>query len=160
MSDFSESSIARLQAYCRRDGLNPTRRLGFGKDGSVWATAEARALKVHDRLATYTVERNVYWRLNEQAITEVAGHALPELLAWDDELAILEMSIVKPPFVLDFASAQLDHPFDFPDDIMHAWLAERLELFGPLWPRAAAVLRALERYGIFMLDVHPGNIRS
>jgi len=38
--------------------------------------------------------------------------------------------------------------------------AEKREQFRADWPAAAAVIRGLERIGIFMLDVHPENIRA
>jgi hypothetical protein len=134
--------------------------LGFGKDGTVWVNNRANAVKAHARVATYIRERDVYVRLAEEGVTQLAGHTVPQLQVADDALGVIEMTMVRPPFVLDFATAQLDVPFDFPAEIMEEWLAERLELFGERWQAAAAVVRALERLGISMLDVHPGNIRT
>ena len=48
---------------------------------------------------------------------------------------------------------------EFPDDIMEEWAARKREEFGKNWAAAVGILRALERLGIYMLDVHPGNIR-
>jgi hypothetical protein len=92
------------------------------------------------------------------ASTRSAG-AHFEMLRHDDSLGVIEMSIVKPPFVLDFASAQIDQPFDFPEDVMTERFAEKREQFGADWSKAVVVLRALEQMGIYMTDVHPGNIK-
>lgn len=159
MASFRESSSERLASYCTAQSLALSRRLGFGKDGTVWFTSRNTAVKVFERDFAYSREREVYRRLANLGIDGVAGHTVPELLRSDDILGIIEMSIVEPPFVLDFASAQLDHPFDFPDDVLSEWFAEKREQFGADWSKAVVVLRALERMGIYMTDVHPGNIK-
>ena len=61
---------------------------------------------------------------------EVAGFAVPQLSHHDDRLWVVEMGIVSPPFVLDFAGAYLDRRPDYPDDVMEEWQAEKLEQFG------------------------------
>jgi hypothetical protein len=83
------------------------------------------------------------------------------LIDHDDALLAIEMTIVEPPFVLDFASAYpVAEAPEFPPEVLEHWLAEKQEQFGALWPRAAAVIRALERdHGLRLTDVHPGNIR-
>lgn len=145
-------------AYCGTRGMELDRYLGFGKDGTVWATLDNTAVKAHERRHTYERELEVYGRLAAQHCTIVAGHAVPLLLDTDDQLGIIEMAIVRPPFVLDFASAQLDQPFEFPPDILEEWYNAKSRDFGVNWGRAVAVLRELERMGIYMVDVHPGNI--
>jgi hypothetical protein len=158
--DYPVSVIERIGRHCAAFEMFPTRRLGFGKDGAVWATNRATAVKAHERRRTYERERDVYARLASHHTGAVAGHAVPFVLRLDDEAGTIEMTIVRPPFVLDFASARLDHPIDFPEDVLADWFVEKREQFGNDWPRAAAVIRGLERMGIFMTDVHPGNIRS
>jgi hypothetical protein len=149
----------RLAAYALSRGLRPGRRLGFGKDGSVWATDRPSAVKVFDQSWTFGQECAVYARLAAHAVTAVRGHRVPQVLATDETLGVIEMSIVKPPFLLDFAGARLDDPVEFPEDIIEQWLADKREEFGSHWPRVAGILHELERMGISMLDVHPGNIR-
>ncbi|HEV3121845.1 MAG TPA: hypothetical protein VGY53_08090 [Isosphaeraceae bacterium] len=100
----------------------------------------------------------VYLRLQEHDITLIRGANVPELIAFDDDLWILEMSIVTRPFVLDFAGAALDEPPDFSEEVLADWRAEKQEQFGSHWPEVQAILRALERYGVFMMDLNPGNI--
>ena len=61
------------------------------------------------------------------AVTTVRGFNVPELIAFDDELLVLEMTIVRRPFVLDFASAYLDSDKrpEFPDDTWATWEEEK-----------------------------------
>jgi hypothetical protein len=96
--------------------------------------------------------------LQQAAITEVRGFHVPELIRWDDTLRIIEMTIVTPPFVLDFAGARLDIPPDFSEEVWAEWEAEKLEQFGGRWPDVRAVLGALEELDIYVLDVSPRNI--
>lgn len=100
-----------------------------------------------------------YVRLKSHSVTSVLEHEVPLLLRDDRNLSIIEMSIVSRPFVLDFASARLDIPPDFPEDVMRDWTEEKVEQFGPHWPKARAILSFLQsRYGVYLVDVHPGNI--
>ncbi len=85
---------------------------------------------------------------------------MPALVDHDDRLLVIEMSVVNPPYVLDFGSATLDEPPDFPDEVLEAWYSEKQEQFGGSWGAALTVLAELKRAGIHLLDVHPGNIRS
>lgn len=115
-------------------------------------------MKAYERRHAYERERDVYRRLGERGVVSIAGHWVPRVERCDDALGVIEMTIVEPPFVLDFASAQLDQPFDFPPDILAEWYESKRRDFGANWGRAVAVLRELERLGIYMVDVHPGNI--
>ena len=71
---------------------------------------------------------------------------------------VIEMTVVTRPFVLDFAGAYLDWGPNFSEEVLADWRAEKQEQFGPRWPEVQAVLGALEAYGIFMVDVNPGNV--
>lgn len=159
MSDYSEALTARLQTFCKIFHVTPARRLGFGKDGTVWLTTTATALKVYERQYAFDQELAVYQRLADHGITNVHGHAVPQLTIADPVLGVIEMTTVEPPFLLDFASARLDEPVDFPEDVLEEWRQSKREEFGPDWPQVIAILRALERLGIYMTDVHAGNIR-
>ncbi len=54
-----------------------------------------------------------YLRLRELQVESIRGHAVPQLLHFDDEFLAIEMTIVSPPFCLDFGGAYLDRPPDF-----------------------------------------------
>jgi hypothetical protein len=156
--------VRRAQQYCQRNGLQLGLQLGHGVHGNVFAAkSEANvdhsAIKIHDRERFYHREREVYRRLSEESITSVSGCAVPEVLRHDDELLAIEMSIVTPPFLLDFAGAYLDQQPDYSEEVIAEWLSEKAEQFGERWPKVQSILRQLERIGIYLADVNPGNIR-
>ncbi len=156
-------TVGRAKEYCRRRGLTPAKQLGFGVHGSVFSVQNQTngrhsAVKAHERERFYLRERNVYRRLQEFSVTDVGGAEVPQLIGCDDELWVIEMTIVSRPFVLDFAGAYLDYPPDFSDDVMAQWQADKQEQFGSRWPAVQAILRELESYGIYMADVNPGNV--
>ena len=153
----------RALEYCRRAGLEIAHLLGGGVHGIVYAVrnqhAGARsAIKVHGREQYYQRERNVYHRLAREGVSSIRGFTVPEKLAQDDELFVIVMTIVTPPYVLDFAGAHLDKAPDFSEEVMRDWLAEKVEQFGADWSTVQAVLRELEGAGVFMEDVSPANI--
>jgi hypothetical protein len=153
----------RTDEYCRRQGLVPVRRLGFGVHGSVFAAqsrinGKTTAIKSFEGERFYLRERNVYLRLKEFSVTHVRNAAVPELVGFDNELWIIEMTIVTRPFVLDFAGAYLDLPPDYSDEVLADWETEKKEQFGARWPEVRSILNELESYGVFMSDVNPGNI--
>jgi hypothetical protein len=153
----------RLQLYTDRNDLAVERQLGFGIHGTVFSMTHntnggRSAVKVHERGRDYARERDVYLRLRENGIGVIRGCDVPKLIASDDELWVIEMSIVKRPFVLDFAGAFLDQAPDFSEEVMAEWEAEKLEQFGARWRDVRAILRDLEGLGIFLIDVNPGNI--
>jgi hypothetical protein len=155
--------FARILEYANRNGLVVGKQLGFGVHGIVFdAESQSKtglsAIKAHEREAEYARERDIYLRLRENAVTEIRGCNVPTLLRFDDQALILEMTVVCRPFVLDFAGAYLDRPFDFSEEVMADWWEAKREQFGAHWPEAQSILRALECYGIFMEDVHPNNI--
>jgi hypothetical protein len=41
---------------------------------------------------------------------------------------------------------------------MADWYAQKMDQFGKHWGEVQSILRVLETYGIFVEDVHPGNI--
>jgi len=67
--------------------------------------------------------------------------------------------VVPAPFLLDFASAYLDEPPDYPDEIVVESQAKHAEIFGDDWPAVQMAVIALERFGIYMVDLHLGNIQ-
>ena len=80
------------------------------------------------------------------------------LLRYNDELWVIEMTIVSRPFVLDFAGAYLDCTPQFSDEIWREWESEKRDQFENRWPKVQAVLAALEAIGIFIVDVSPSNV--
>src|SRR5688572_18085551 len=127
MTSFSSRHelIDRGSEYCRRrqSQLEADQVFGYGVHGSVFAclraTAPARsAVKVHEREEPYHRERDTYLRLRELSIESVQKHNVPQLLDYDDELLVIEMTIVARPFLLDFGGAYLDHPPDYSAEVL------------------------------------------
>ena len=160
---MEEILVQNAQAFASQHQLQLAERLGFGIHGIIFvaegkSTAGKTALKVHRSVEPYLREREVYERLRDAGVNEILGFNVPQLIRFDDQLLIIEMSIVARPFVLDFAGAWLDTPPDFPDETWVEWEAEKREQFGTLWPRVQVVLEALETLDIHMVDVSPSNI--
>jgi hypothetical protein len=160
---MDEVFIQNALAYAAKQDLQLTRRLGFGVHGIIFSThsksgSGRSAVKVHREVEPYRRERQIYERLKKASAVVVAGFNIPKLVQADDELRIIEMSIVRRPFVLDFAGAYLDSRPEFSEEIWADWEAGKRELFEARWPQVQAVLAALEELGIYMVDVTPGNV--
>ena len=114
---FRDELLRRAQEYTQRNDLVLGEELGFGVHGIVFVTESQRqkdpsdgrsAIKVHQREPDYRRERDVYLRLREKGIASIRRCHVPQLLHYDDQVWIIEMTVVSPPFVLDFAGAFLD----------------------------------------------------
>jgi hypothetical protein len=129
------------------------------KDGTVYATSGATAVKAFIREDAFSREAACYQRLRERNVEEILGFSVPWLINADTSRWILEMTIVDRPFLLDFASAHLDYPPDFPAEVIDQWEHEKHDLFGANWSRVQILLQILQdKYDIYLLDVHPANI--
>jgi len=73
---------------------------------------------------------------------------------------VLEISIVQPPYLLDFGKVYIDSPPPYHSDkvLMNNWLAECRELFGGNWPVVQSLLYDLRNLGIYYVDPKPANI--
>jgi hypothetical protein len=154
---------ARARDDADRKALVIRVELGSGVHGIVFSAeyqseCGESAIKVHEREPHYARERDVYLRLQQHRISQIGGSNVPQLIAFDDDLWIIEMTVVARPFVLDFAGAFLDRPPDFSEEVLAEWRAEKQEQFGPRWRAVLAILAMLETYGIFLVDVNPGNV--
>ena len=156
--------VSKALEYCRRHDCEfvASKLFGFGVHGSVFAcvrpTSIRNALKVHERAEPYRVERDVYLRLRDLGIDLIQRHNVPQLIDFDDELLVIEMSVVVRPFVLDFGGAYLDRTPDYDEEILEEWRRDKEEQFELNWPKAESILAELRRYGIYVADVNPGNI--
>ena len=156
--------LRNAREYCESNGrtLDEKALLGAGTDGSVWKTNEGTAVKALELLRNYANERDCYRRLSDAGIAEIKGFAVPELEGYSDDLWVIEMSIVQPPYLLDFGKAYLDSPADYFDDEEReqTWRLRCMEDFGDDWPRVQSVIRILAvKVGIYYYDVKPANIQ-
>ncbi len=155
--------IQNALTYASRHQLQLAERLGFGIHGIIHVAEDKSAggktaVKVHREIEPYFREVAAYQRLTEAGVTEMLGFNVPQLIRTDDELRIIEMTIVTRPFVLDFAGAYLDAPPEFSHEIWEEWESARREQFDANWPEVRAVLSALEDLEVYMVDVSPSNI--
>ena len=124
----------------------------------MWKTSRRTAVKVFQTAKTYAVELECYRRLQAAGITKICGYAIPRLASYDDNLLVIEMSLVNPPYVLDFGKVTLDRQPDYPPATIAYVREEQQEWWGDLYPTIRKILRRLEALGIFYADPKPGNI--
>ena len=154
MASADRQTVAIKSKYCGSEFYFPF----AGDSEAIKLSPQYVAIKVHRSREAYERERDVYLRLKEAGVEEILGFAVPKLIRFDDELLVIEMTIVTRPFVLDFAGAYLNQPPQFSDEIWSEWEAEKRDQFENRWPEVQAVLSALEAMDIYMVDVSPSNI--
>jgi len=160
---MDEILIQHAQTYIHRHNLRLAERLGHGIHGIVYAAERNDkpgnvAIKVHRSRDAYERELAAYLRLREEHVEEVFGFNVPKLIHFDEELLVIEMTIVARPFVLDFAGAYLDCAPQFSDEIWREWETEKRDQFESRWPKVQAVMARLEELGIYVVDVSPRNV--
>lgn len=154
----------RVAEFLARRTLSLDSCLGVGTQGSVFVAknlsqSELVAVKFHDREIAYCRELDVYLRLRDLGIEEVLGHMVPQLIDYDHELFAIEMTIVSPPFALDFGGAYLDRPPDYSPEVWAEWREQKAEDFEDNWPAVESILAEFKTYGVYIADVNPRNIQ-
>lgn len=159
---YSLSHLARAQAFADANKIALPREdpFGYGIDGTVWRTSRHSVVKVFELEKNYRDELECYRRLGAAGIDNISGFAVPELIGFHARLKVIEMKIVRPPFLLDFGKVYLDSPPPYWNDgeIMANWHAEGRENFGEQWSKVLSLIGALQKYGIWYVDPKPGNI--
>ena len=133
--------------------------LGGGQDGDVWETSERTAVKAFNRIETYLRELECYQILTINGIAEIEGFSVPQPMGSNAELAVLELDIVQPPFLLDFGKAYTHEPpysAEQMEEWRNDWAAEWTEKY---WPTVWTIFCRLRALGIYYMDPTPGNIR-
>lgn len=127
--------------------------------GAVFARPSTlHAIKVHLQRDNFSRELAAYRRLAHSRVDGIEGFAIPKLINADERLRIIEMTIVSPPWLLDFGNALLQEP-DFEQSVMDDWWTRIEDRFGEKFPVVQSVYYALlARCGIHYLDFKPGNI--
>lgn len=150
-------SVASSYAASRERSL--LRFLGDGNDGAVWESDHQTAIKALERHDSYFRERDAYLRLQDLGIVDLQGLSVPWLVDFDDTKQIVEMTVVFPPCILDFAKAYVDSPPEFSEEVIRDWREATAELFDTDWNTVESILKELQRLGIYYFDAKPGNIR-
>lgn len=150
---------SRAALYAKSKGTAIDKTLGGGYDGLVQSTARRTAIKAFKADELYRRELKVYQRFLERGFFQADEFQVPTLIEFDDDLIVIEMTIVSPPFIVDFASVvKLDTPPQFEAEIMEEARREQQENFEDDWPRVRRAMRKLEIIGVYLADVHPGNV--
>lgn len=120
---------AKLYAKKKSIKLDFKEPLGDGTDGIVLATDDNSAVKVLKNFDNYSRELRAYQRLSEHDVRFIEGLAVPMLIGHDDDLLIVEMDIVEPPYLLDFGKAYTDEPTPFDEEQLAAYQASLRDFF-------------------------------
>lgn len=138
--------------------LDPV-RLGAGIDGIVFSTSHQSAVKVYERPEPFEREVAAYRRLKKHKVKSVCGHAVPIPIQYSTKLHVVEMSIVRPPYVLDFGKSWVDAMPDMEPERIALFFQQAEEKFEDRFSRAMDIYNELKnRYGIYYFDMKPGNI--
>ena len=135
-------------------------QIGFGQDGTVWKSSRGTAIKAIERPQNYENERDAYQRLAQQQIDRIGPFDVPTLIAFDDELMVVEIGIVSPPYLLDFGKAYVDRPSPYTAQQIADSMDESRQLFDAKdWPAIEQAVLDLKLIGIIYLDIKPANVR-
>jgi hypothetical protein len=138
------------------DLANP---LGRGEDGQVWKSRVPTAVKASYRWDNYYRERRCYQRLSESNVRSIDGLSVPRLIGFSDNLQVLEIEIVMPPYLLDSGKAYIDQRAPYDEEQLAAWNEELKELFEGNYDRVCSLIGILWHwYRIDYLDAKPQNI--
>jgi hypothetical protein len=151
-------SWGRLSEFAVKSGRTLEQQLGWGNEGLVYSTTSKTAIKAYLHQNLFENEKKVYARLTEYSVKNVHGFDVPQFVSASDDLRTLEMSIVSPPFIIDFAGAYLDKRPPFDPEQWEDWEAAKVEQFEDRWPTVRSLISAFVPYGIHLNDVHPGNV--
>lgn len=156
MTDQELVELARR--YAKREALSSELKLlGFGDDGTVWQTDRYTVLKAFRRYSNYSHELECYRRLTDASVHKIREFNVPKLLNFDDELLLIEIGFVNPPYILDFGKAYLLDP-QWGDEQIAEW-NERMDFWwGDKVKQVRLALFALRRFGIWYYDAKPGNV--
>lgn len=158
MIEIPPEILDRRDAFCRRRSVEVSDAgFAWGLDAFVWITNVDTVVKVHRYSDRYRREFAAYQRFQQLRVGRLRGFHIPDLLQYDDHLEILELSFVRPPYILDFVEAHLDRrPETF--DLERIETESRRQ-FGQDWPDVRRLLEAMMQIGIYYDDVHNQNIR-
>jgi len=137
--------------------------LGAGKDGEVYQTRRRSAIKKLSSIDNYRRELRAYQILAELEVSQILDHEVPRLVAFNDTDLTIEMTIVRPPFLLDFVASYTDEEIEwlgFTDEVMAEREGTWSEQFGERWVVVQSLVGEFHRLtGLMLLDLSPNNIR-
>jgi hypothetical protein len=158
MTDFLPDPKARALLYL--DGKRRIENeLGSGTDGTVYGVSGPSVVKVHKDRHRFNNELKAYLRLREQNVNSVGMFHIPELRNYDPEQLIIEISTVRPPYLIDFGKSHIDHTPDYDDEAWDMWRERLGQVFGDNAGVASQIFHQMVRkHGIYHLDLNPYNL--
>ena len=147
-----------LESYLQEHNLKATANLGNGQDGDVWKTDDNTAVKRSKRKSNHDNERRCYLRFEQLGIQEIDGFNIPELVRYDDDLLIVEMTTVSAPYIVDFGKTYIDRPPDFTPEVWSDWEDMYQEIWEDRWPIVRSAMESLKSVGIYYMDPHGNNV--
>ena len=133
--------------------------LGSGTDGTVYSVSGPSVVKVHKDLHRFNNELNAYLRLRKHNVNSVGMFHIPELRSHDTRHLIIEISVVKPPYLIDFGKSHLDEVPDYDDEAWTMWWERVEQVFGDNTAVASQIFyQMVRKYGIYHLDLNPYNL--
>ena len=149
----------RVRLYAKAAGIAiDPQPFDGGEDGSVWHTEDHSVVKCFRRDSNYRLELECFKRLKEAGIgKKIRDFNVPELIRHSDELLVIEMGVVFPPYILDFGKAYLSDP-RWPAHVLPEWNEKMSWWWGDEVKRVKGVLYALQAHGIWYYDAKPGNV--
>jgi hypothetical protein len=132
--------------------------LGEGIDGAVWLTSERTAIKVFENQAPFETETACYLRLAAAKVVDIRGFAVPQLVDYDSQRLVIEMTTVQPPYLLDFGKCYLDSKPDFSPEVWNDLYGRIKEIYEDRYDEVMSAVRALQKFGIYYYDVKPKNV--
>jgi hypothetical protein len=161
MADASDLLLhAEEYAHFRSISLIGKDMLGYGSDGSVWTSSRRTAIKACYDSKRFALELESYLRLREAKVRHIGMFSVPGLEDFDDDLLVIEITVVQPPHLLDFGKVYLDFPPThlYDEQMMANAYEEWTERFGDRWNKIQHAMKMLEQLGIYYYDPRPGNI--
>lgn len=159
---FSDISGLRSKAMCAAQSFigttNVLEILGWGVSGFVFLSSDLRtAIKVHHNPDGFHTEVKAYKMLRRHRITRIGGITIPKLHKEDFDRQLIQIDLVKPPYLLDFAGVRFSDP-KFPPETVRQ-IDEDIQLrFGRNAAFAYAVQHRLLQIGMYYLDLRPSNL--
>jgi hypothetical protein len=160
MDQLPTSPEERVRRYLSGKRNIEQRRLGSGTDGDVFiVTGPQAAIKVHFDEHRFFRELVAYERLAELGIDQIGAFVIPKFHNADTKLLIIEMSVVRPPFLIDFGKATVDDDQGWPKEQMQMWWDRVNEVFDQDASIASSVFTQLrDKTGIYQWDLNPANL--
>ena len=154
----------RKKTFAARYGIEfVAGQLGEGKDGTVLMTHQGNAVKFLNAPADYNRELRAYRALRDADADRVGICQVPKLIRQDDELLAIEMTVVAPPFLLDFVSAYTDDELEwlgFEDEVWAEREGHWADIFGERWAQVVGIRDEFHQItGLHLLDLSLNNIR-